>query len=217
MVINLPDNAKFVQLTSNGGGVCTTDVSGVATTVPINTTTNPLNGTTAGVLTCVWSGGITANAYKEVTYQVMAHNAPSVGNCPEGTCIVNAATVGLVDPSGVPYRVESNLGNNQASIAIKILPAKADIMVDIDGCQPNSVLLGGVTVCTIEVQNNGPSLATEVLLTNMFTPDTAVFEYEGSLTVDKGGVCTEPSTGTQSGTLTCTWTSLNAGDVAKVT
>ncbi|MDR1529319.1 MAG: DUF11 domain-containing protein [Burkholderiales bacterium] len=194
VIITLPSNAAFIQLNSVGGATCTS--------VP-----DPLSGTTGGVLTCEWAGGIPSNAYRDISYQVMAPNTV-------GSNIVSVAEVGLIDPGA--HDPESNLTNNNASAQVTITPAKADIQASIADA-PDPIFLGELTTYTIYVYNNGPSLATDVTLTSAFDSPTGLFSYQGALTVDQGGDCIEPAIGTVDGYLTCTWSSLRAGERAIIT
>ncbi|MDR0250806.1 MAG: DUF11 domain-containing protein [Burkholderiales bacterium] len=190
-VIDLPDNAAFIRLLG---------------TPPCTSVPNPPDGTFGGTLTCEWATGIPAGAFRDVSYEVMA---PSAVN----STVISDVEVGLIDPTA--YDPETNLSNNNDSAEVAITPAKADIRVNINNSP--SLSLGDTTTYIITVHNGGPSLATSVTMTSTFSSGTAVFSYQGGLTVDQGGTCTEPSIGVFNGQLVCTWPSLNIGESAIVT
>ncbi|MDR0769949.1 MAG: DUF11 domain-containing protein [Burkholderiales bacterium] len=194
VTIKLPENASFVRLGSAGGGVCTP-------------APDPLIDTVGGTLVCEWTDGIPSGAYREVSYLVMA---PST----VGSSVISTSRVGLINPGA--HKPESDLNNNDASAQVTITPAKADIQVTINDA-PDPVLLGEMTTYTIDIRNNGPSLATDVVLASAFVSMTGVFSYQGSLNVDQSGVCTEPPAGVFNGKLVCAWPSLASGAAATVT
>jgi uncharacterized repeat protein (TIGR01451 family) len=115
---------------------------------------------------------------------------------------------------------ESDLSNNSATTTTAVTAAQLDILVNkVDSADP--VDLGQPTTYTITINNSGPSFGTNVVLTDIFpapgSSPTATFSYQGSLTVNNGGSCTEPAVGVTSGTLTCTFPGLASGQSATVT
>ena len=98
--------------------------------------------------------------------------------------------------------------------------AQLDILVNkVDSADP--VDLGQSTTYTITVNNSGPSFGTNVVMTDIFpapgSSPTATFSYQGALTVNAGGACTEPTMGATSGTLTCSFPGLSSGQSATIT
>ena len=186
----LPANAAFVSLDmASGGGTCTTVT--VANQVTLN---------------CSWAS-ITSGTQNTVTYRVRPLTSAAGGN------VVNSAVVATATQ-------ELNTTNNRASTTTPVTAAQLDILVNkFDSVDP--VLLGQNTVYTIQIDNAGPSLGTDVRLDDVFPAPSparsAVFSYEGGLTVDNGGTCVEPAAGSTTGTLACSFPSLAAGQRATVT
>lgn len=189
-VDNLPANAAFVSASASGGGSCTT----------------PAVGAVGGTLTCTWAS-LTSGSQNTVTYLLRP-----LGTAAGGT-VVNTVNVST-------STAESDLTNNSATTTTAVTAAQLDILVNkVDSADP--VDLGQPTTYTITINNSGPSFGTNVVLTDIFpapgsTP-TATFSYQGSLTVNAGGSCTEPAVGVTSGTLTCSFPGLNSGQTATVT
>lgn len=186
----LPANAAFVSATASGGGSCTT----------------PAVGSTGGTLTCTWAS-LANGSQNTVTYLLRP-----LGTAAGGT-VVNTVNVST-------STAESNTANNSATTTTAVTAAQLDILVNkVDSADP--VDLGQPTTYTITINNSGPSFGTNVVLTDVFpspgsTP-TATFSYQGALTVNNGGSCTEPSVGATSGTLTCSFPGLASGQTATVT
>jgi len=192
MTIQLPPNAEFESLVTTGGGNCTP----------------PPAGTIGGTLVCNWPGGIPANAVRDVSYRVWATPAQA------GDTVNNAVDVALITP-GTP-RPETDLANNSATAQVTITPAISDMEVAI-GDGPDPIALGAQSTITLTVLNGGPSIATDVVLNTTFAPGSAVFSYQGGLTVGAGGTCTEPALGATSGTISCTWPSMTPNTPVTVT
>lgn len=193
VIITLPANATFLQLDSAGGGACTPDPA-------------TLVSTTGQTLTCVWTSPLTAGSTRDITYEVMAPNTV-------GATVTNKAAVSL--PSSVT-QPESRLDNNTAQADVTITAASVDLQVSISNA-PDPVSLGDSTTFTIVVRNNGPSLATDVALNDVIQKLNATYSYQGGLTVDQDGACTEPALGAFEGSVTCNWASLGIGASATVT
>src|SRR5690606_30821306 len=99
---------------------------------------------------------------------------------------------------------ESNGANNGATATTAVTNAAVDLVINkVDSVDP--VALGQLTKYTITVSNGGPSLATDVAMTDNFPTGspTATFSYQGNVTVSGGGSCVEPALNVTSGTLTC--------------
>lgn len=192
MVDTLPSNAAFIDIVSVGGGGTCTSIAA---------------GTVGGTLTCNWTS-IVAGAQQTVTYR-MRPLTTAVG----GT-VVNrvAATTTTAESDGT---------NNSATTTTTTVTApRLDILLNkSDSTDP--VTLGQSTTYTITVTNSGPSYGTNVVMTDVFpapgSSPTATFSYQGALTVNAGGICTQPSVGATSGTLRCTFPGLNSGQTATVT
>jgi len=115
---------------------------------------------------------------------------------------------------------ESNTGNNTAATSTPVTAAQLDVLINkVDSADP--VNLGQSTTYTITVTNSGQSYATNVVMTDVFpapgSMPSATFSYQGALTVNAGGTCTEPGTAATSGTLTCTFPGLASGESATIT
>ncbi|CAN7249844.1 IPTL-CTERM sorting domain-containing protein [Acidovorax sp. LjRoot117] len=191
MVDTLPSNAAFIDIVSvSGGGTCT----------PITA------GAVGGTLTCNW-GSINAGVQQTVTYRMRP-----LGTAAGGTVVNSLAATTAT--------AESNAGNNSATTTTAVTAAQLDILVNkVDSADP--VDLGQPTTYTITINNSGPSFGTNVVMTDIFpapgSAPTATFSYQGALTVNAGGVCTEPSVGSTSGTLRCVFPGLSSGQTATVT
>jgi len=190
VVDNLPANAAFISATASGTGTCTT----------------PAVGAAGGTLTCTWAS-VNSGAQSTVTYLLRPLGTAAGGN------VVNTVAVSTSTN-------ESSLANNTATTTTAVTPAQLDILVNkVDSADP--VDLGQSTTYTITVNNSGPSFGTNVVMTDIFpapgSAPTATFSYQGALTVNAGGTCTEPTMGATSGTLTCSFPGLNSGQSATIT
>lgn len=192
MVDTLPSNAAFIDIVSVGGlGTCT----------PITA------GTVGGTLTCSWAS-IAAGAQQTVTYRMRPLGTAA------GSTVVNrvAATTSTA---------ESDSANNSATTTTTMVTApQLDLLLNkVDSADP--VTLGQSTTYTITVTNSGPSYGTNVVMTDVFpapsSSPTATFSYQGALTVNAGGACTQPAVGATNGTLRCTFPGLSSGQAATVT
>lgn len=190
VVDNLPANAAFISASASGGGSCTT----------------PAVGAAGGTLTCTW-GSIDNGSQNTVTYLLRP-----LGTAAGGT-VVNTVNVST-------STAEADLTNNSATTTTAVTAAQLDILVNkVDSADP--VDLGQSTTYTITVNNSGPSFGTNVVMTDIFpapgSSPTATFSYQGALTVNAGGACTEPTMGATSGTLTCSFPGLSSGQSATIT
>ncbi|WP_426306234.1 IPTL-CTERM sorting domain-containing protein [Acidovorax facilis] len=191
MVDTLPSNAAFIDIVSvSGGGSC----------IPITA------GTVGGTLTCNWAS-INSGSQQTVNYRMRPLGSAT------GSTVVNSV-------AATTATTESNTANNSATTSTPVTAAQLDILVNkVDSADP--VDLGQNTTYTITVNNSGPSFGTNVVMTDIFpapgSSPTATFSYQGSLTVNAGGACTEPTMGATSGTLTCSFPGLSSGQSATIT
>ncbi len=191
MVDTLPSNAAFIDVVSvSGGGSC----------APIAA------GTVGGTLTCNWAS-INSGSQQTVNYRMRPLGSAT------GSTVVNSV-------AATTATAESNTANNSATTSTPVTAAQLDILVNkVDSADP--VDLGQNTTYTITVNNSGPSFGTNVVMTDIFpapgSSPTATFSYQGSLTVNAGGACTEPTMGATSGTLTCSFPGLSSGQSATIT
>ncbi|CAN7206760.1 IPTL-CTERM sorting domain-containing protein [Acidovorax sp. LjRoot129] len=191
MVDTLPANAAFMNLVSvSGGGTC----------LPITA------GAVGGTLTCNWAS-IASGVQQTVTYRMRP-----LGTAAGGTVVNSIAATTTT--------AESNAANNSATTTTPVTAAQLDILINkVDSADP--VDLGLPTTYTITINNSGPSFGTNVVMTDIFpapgSAPTATFSYQGALTVNAGGACTQPAIGATSGTLQCTFPGLNSGQTATVT
>ena len=187
----LPANAAFIDLIAvTGGGTCAA----------------PAAGTVGGNMNCSWAT-INNNTQQTVSYRMRP-----LGSAAGGT-VTNSVAVATVTP-------ETSLLNNTATTSTPVTTPQLDINVNkTDSVDP--VDLGQTTTYTIRINNTGPSYGTNVVMTDVFpapaSVPTAVFSYQGALTVDTGGTCTQPAIGATAGTLSCTFPGLASGQTANVT
>ena len=179
----LPTNVAFLSATAAGGGSCTTP--------PVNSV--------GGTVTCTWATIATASAQ---TATIIVR--PLTGE----TSVTNTATVETTTE-------ETSTSNNSATSTTAINAASVDIIVNkVDTVDP--VAVGQTTGYVVTITNSGPSYATNVTLVDTF-PDggtpTATFSYQGGLTITPtgAGTCTEPAANATTGTLSCGFPGLAAG------
>jgi len=202
MTDTLPTNASFIDVQNvSNGGTCGTQ---------------PAAGATGGQLVCNWSTDVTSGGQRTVTYRVRPLTS-AVGSNVNNSVVVATSTK------------ESDTTNNTASTSTPVDPVQLDVLINKTVSNP-SVPLGGTTTYTVTVTNNGPSEATGVVMTDNYpnpagnypitppaTQTTAAFSYQGGLSVDHGGTCTEPAVGATTGELTCTFPTLDKGKTATIT
>jgi len=186
----LPANATFIKVVNvSNGGTCPTQ---------------PAAGAPGGTLTCVWPS-IPSGSQYTVTYQIRPTTA--------GSSVTNHATVSTSTQ-------EPNTTNNSATTTTPVTAAVLDLSIT-KSHTPDPVPLGGTTTYTIVVRNAGPSQDTGVVMTDTLPdatqPQSAVFSYQGGLTVDHGGTCTTPVVGATSGQVVCTFPTLAQGETATIT
>ena len=107
--------------------------------------------------------------------------------------------------------IESDTTNNTASTTTPVIAPELDILVNKTDT-PDPVDLGELVTYTIRIDNTGPSAGSNLNMVDVFPVNsitdaapTAVFSYQGGLTVSHDGVCVEPAIGATAGTLTCDW------------
>ncbi len=193
----MPPNTAFISAgTPSNGGTCSS---------------LPTVGA-GGTLTCSWPN-VDANATRTVTFVVRplaAANGTNIDNT------VNVA-VGAAD-------VETDTTNNSGQATTNVIDSLVDILVQkTDSVDP--VPLAGTTKYTINVRNAGPSIGTNLVVTDTFpnAGNTARFSYQGNLTATIAGApvpaplpCTEPAVGAMTGTLTCTFPTVAVGQSNEV-
>lgn len=193
----MPPNTAFVS-------VGTPSNSGTCSTVPA---VNAVGGT----LSCRWTN-VDANSNRTVTFTVRPLAAAL------GTTISNTVnvTVGAGD-------TETDTTNNSSTITTNVIDSLVDILVQkTDSVDP--VALGAETMYTVTIRNAGPSIGTNLVMTDTFpnAGNTARFSYQGSLTATVAGVnvpapaCTAPAIGAMSGTLQCTFPTIDVGTTEQV-
>ncbi|HRQ59227.1 MAG TPA: hypothetical protein PLN31_17565 [Azoarcus taiwanensis] len=192
MTDTLPANAAFLELVDVGSADCTTV---------------PVPGAVGGELVCEWSS-IPTNSQRSVSYRVR----PLAG---EGDTVTNTAeaTTSTRNSAGVENPTVS------ATTTTDVIEPELDVLINkSDDVDP--VPLGGTVRYTISITNNGPSYGTNAVMTDVFpTPGetpTALFSYQGNLSVSGGGVCDEPDIGATAGELRCTWPGLADGETQTV-
>ena len=198
---NGPSQASNVKITDVLPA--NTAMLGTATATNGGTCTAPADGATSGTIECTWPT-IPRNTQYTATFRLRPLKAAL------GTTIHNVVNV----TNDVP---ETDLSNNSNFADATVTAADLDILVHkTDSVDP--VSLGGVTEYTITTTNVGPSIATNLVVTDTFpaagsTP-TARFSYQGDLTISIAGTsvptadvtnyCTTvPAIGDLSGTLEC--------------
>lgn len=192
-----PNTAMLGTATASNGGTCTAPAAGTVA-----------NGSVAVV--CTW-----ASIPRSVQYTATFRLRPLAAAV--GTTIHNVVNVTTATP-------EPNLTNNSAFADAAVISAELDILVHkTDSVDP--VALGSETEYTIDITNVGPSIGTNLVMTDVFpaagsTP-SARFSYQGSLALSgtggSAGSCTEPAVGAISGTLVCTFPTIQVGAANKIT
>ncbi len=114
-----------------------------------------------------------------------------------GSVLSNTATIVSSNSDGAP-------GDNSAT-ATTTVAAVADLVISNSG-SPSTVVNGQPITYTITLDNNGPSAAASVSMTNAIPTDTTFT----SLTAPGGWSCTTPAAGS-TGTVNCTITSFVSG------
>ena len=203
MTDTLSTNATFIDLVNvSNSGTCGTV---------------PNAGDTGGTLACTWPSAVASGSQRTVTYRVRPL-VSAVGSTVDNSVTASTSTI------------ETNSANNTATTSTTVTPVDLDVLIN-KTVSNASVPLGGTTTYTVTVTNNGPSQATGVEMTDTFpapasnypitiTPPTptAVFSYQGGLTITPSGAgtCVEPAIGATSGVLTCSFPTLDQAQSATI-
>ncbi len=149
----------------------------------------PVGG--AGTVTCTWAGATGAGVARTLT--LVVHVDPGVLH---GSTITNTATavssVLAIDASA------DTLVINRSSLAV----TKDDV--------PDPVIAGEDITYTITATNNGPSVASNIQISDPLPPSTTLV----SATPSAGGGCMSPPVG-ETGTVTCTWAGITGVGVVR--
>lgn len=196
MVDTLPSELILSSIQPSGSGTCTTSPSSTTYTNSV-TTVNPRSAFTT--LTCVWPSLI-ATENQTVTIIGRPTNAAATAGS-----ISNSATVSHANNVAVP---DIDLSNNSVTEPTVVEVAHIDLLVNkVD--TPDPVARYTNMVYTITVQNQGPSVATNVVLTENL-PHTYLTYI--SNTVSQGS-CGAPV----SNTMTCNLGNLEVNATATIT
>ena len=205
---NGPSTATSVKITDVLPA--NTAMLGTVTVTNGGSCTAPASGATSGTIECTWA---TIPRGTQYTATFRLRPLPAAVN----TTIHNVVNVTTTS-------TETDSNNNTASADASVIPAVLDILVHkTDSVDP--VDLGSETEYTVDITNVGPSIGTNLVMTDTFpkagsTP-SARFSYRGGLTLSgtgaSAGSCSEPAVGATSGTLICTFPTVEAGSGNKIT
>ena len=147
----------------NGGPDLATGVE-LINTLPSGVTFNPSQSdprcseTTTGIVNCQL-GNLIANSTLEVPVQITTSNTP-------GSISFAASIKGIES--------DPNLANNSLSKEVSIGALQADLaLVDVVATPSTTVTVGTDVTYTITVTNNGPTNASEVVLTTILPPQVS--------------------------------------------
>ena len=194
---------SYVITTRNNGPNTATNVT-MIDTLPANVEVRSISATGGGTcaqdtpavgqIQCTWAVGMNSGATQAVTVVVRA-NGSTVSP------MVNSASVS----SAVPDRVSAN---NTSSVSTTLTAAAIDLIVNkVDVQDPVAQFSTATYVVT--VQNQGPSLATNVVVTENL-PFTYL-SYQNA--TPSQGTCNPPV----SNVMTCNLGNIEAGETATVT
>ena len=106
--------------------------------------------------------------------------------------------------------------DNTDQVTTAIEDARLDLLVNKSD-SPDPVTVGDDVTYTMTVTNNGPSAATDVVLTDIMPSDEQNrFTYVSHSVREEDAICTEPAVGSSGGTLACTFPLLRAGETREV-
>ncbi len=184
----LPANLVFISASPS---------SGSCSAVPA---ANSITGPGNNAVTCNL-GTIANSAQQTITIVVR----PRTGTL--GSTLTNAASVTTSTP-------EPNTANNSTTLDTPVTSPALDLQVQkTESVDPLAV--GDLTVYSMTITNNGPSAAENVVMTDTMPPSRISYQ---SFTVPASGSCsTIPAVNSFSGTLTCTFASIPAGESRVVT
>ncbi|MBK7300481.1 MAG: DUF11 domain-containing protein [Moraxellaceae bacterium] len=182
---NLPTNFTVTSVDVSGGATCTPSLPFA-------------NGTT---LQCTWPTPLTANTQQTVTIRGIPTNTAATVGSLTNTVSVSRASVPALE-------IDSNPANDTANQPTIVQPAAIDLLISkVD--TPDPVALNSNMTYTVTVTNQGPSIATNVLLTENL-PNT----YLGFISATPSqGTCSAPNV---SHVMTCDLQNLGIGASATV-
>ena len=160
-------NLTYTITVTNNGPQTATEVS-VSQSIPTSATfvsATPSQGTASfgsGIMSCNL-GTMLVGSNATITVVVVPQTA--------GT-IFSSATVGSLEQ-------DLNPANNTANISTLVLPASADLGVVLTA-NPNPVLLDGLLTYTATINNYGPSMATNVVVTNTLPQNASLYSTSAS-------------------------------------
>lgn len=187
----MPPNTAFISVgTPSNSGTCGTV---------------PTVGSTGETLVCDWTN-VPAGGNRTVQFTVRPLIAA-----------LNTTVHNVVNVSVGPMDTETDTTNNSNFADTNVIDSLVDILVQkTDSVDP--VVLGGNTMYTVTVRNAGPSIGTNLVVTDTFpnAGNTARFSYQGGLTATVAGAavtptCTEPAIGDMTGQLRCTFPTIAVG------
>lgn len=223
----LPNNALWIDgsLTSSGSPTC----------VEKGTSNAMADDAQGKTLACEWTAQLGPNAQRSITYQLR-----SVPNAQVDDELKNTVTVSTTTPE--------DTSNNTATATVKLQPAELDVLIEMEHVNDGRGLDEDdddrVTEYTITVKNDGPSYATNVVMTDVFPGvldiggetyvSTAIFSYQGMTGLSStrsggpafanvGNFCVQPALNAQADPqlndpleLVCTFPKMAPGEVITI-
>lgn len=202
------DQVTYTITAHNSGPAAATNVA-VSDAIPANTTfvsaSAPVGWTVdapaaGGTGTVTFSASSLANGGSATFTVVVQIN----GTAQSGTTVTNTATISEAGTS------DPNPSNDSASASTTVGDRpSSDVSLTLSAT-PNPVAPGGTITYTIEATNEGPTAASDVVIT-FAVPGNTTF---ASATASTGGTCTTPSVG-GTGTVRCTWSGTTPVDTTR--
>src|SRR5208282_195873 len=208
-VVTNSNNITYTQVVQNNGPAA----SGTATftdTIPTGTSfvsfgvptgwncgTLPAVGATTGTITCTISS-LAVNATASFPFVVKV----TVGTA-AGTGITNTANINIPCSS----TTDPNCANNTASTTVYVASATQSDLAIVKTASPEPVNQGTNLAYTLQVTNNGPAVAQNVVVTD---PLPSQVTYSSASTTQ--GSCSQAS-----GTVTCNLGSVSVGGLVLIT
>jgi uncharacterized repeat protein (TIGR01451 family) len=178
--------------------------TGITVTSTGGTASATFNCTTGSTVTCTQNGGtIAAGSTKVFTIAVARpmYDSSSQG----GGKFTNTATVTSTDQG------DTDLSNNSASVQVKVDPV-VDVTMQ-NSVTPTSAQAGTNATYVLTVNNNGPSTAKSVTVSDVFTVSAGTMTFISA--TPSTGTCASFDTGTN--TLSCSLGDMTEGATATVT
>lgn len=192
-----------VVATNNGPAAVTAVLTDTYSSTETLTTANPCPGgwtytsVSSTKFTCSASMAAYTSASSMFVMTVVSGTAP-------GTAITNTMSIG-------PTANDPNLSNNTATVITYVAsPTQADAAI-IMTAAPQPVLPGTPLTYTLQVTNNGPAEATNLVMTDPL-PTQVTFASDSISLPASLGSCSQAS-----GTVTCDISSLSVGGLAIIT